>query len=251
MCLHRLGRSLTTTPSDNLTSAAPTVPIPASTSWRQQTGRMQEEGGPTYPEGERPRLQEIWQTETTSRKTSLRFRITRHWKAGFPHTPALLSTHNAWLVGPSPRSGSPPRNACRVALSPASPLGPVFTRCCYMNIHPAWDDSGLSWGELVLQTALNKKLAGKENACWWDGRELKVRRGRRKQRFKKNWSYDYIYALMRTCFGDDFKFEYHRDSSGTFYTLYFFSHKTGQEPTISYMPVAAAQRSLGHWVKEL
>lgn len=24
-------------------------------------------------------------------------------------------------------------------------------------------------GNSVLQTALNKKLAGKENACWWDG----------------------------------------------------------------------------------
>lgn len=50
-------------------------------------------------------------------------------------------------------------------------------------------------GNSVLQTALNKKLAGKENACWWDGERLegeergeegRGRREGRKGRFKKN-----------------------------------------------------------------
>lgn len=77
-------------------------------------------------------------------------------------------------------------------------------------------------GSSFLQTALDVKLAGREDV-FVDG----VGRGEKGREIQKRLC---ICSDKTISFGDDFNFEYHYDSPGNLYFPNFFSHRTGHGP---------------------
>ena len=99
----------------------------------------------------------------------------------FPSHPAVLSTQSAWLVGPSPRSGSPRKCLQWVALSPASP-GACFHMFLLHEYTPCmgWFRSVLRGIQYSKQPS-TRSWQGKKTLAGGMGRDLKERRGEKRE----------------------------------------------------------------------